>query len=58
MAQREVFNDHEWYEVELDLKEFVGKRILIGFSVSRTWYPEDYGIDDSRELGVAVGNIE
>jgi len=58
VAQREVFNDHEWYEVELDLKEFIGKRVLIGFSVSRTWCPVDYGIDDSRELGVAVGKIE
>lgn len=58
MVQREVFNDHEWYEVELDLKGYMGKRVLIGFSVSRIWCPKDYGINDGRELGVAVGRLE
>ncbi len=58
VAQREVFNDHEWYEIELNLKEWIGKRVLIGFSVSRTWCPKDYGINDGRELGVAVGKWE
>lgn len=55
--EREVFNDHNWYEIELDLKNYVGKKIIIGFSVSRTWYPLDYGINDKRELGVAIGEI-
>lgn len=58
MVEREVFNDHEWYEVELDLKEWLGKRVLIGFSVSRTWCPKDYGINDGRELGVAIGKLK
>lgn len=55
--EREVFNDHNWYEIELHLKNHVGKKIIIGFSVSRTWCPQDYGINDKRELGVAVGEI-
>lgn len=58
VAQREVFNDHEWYEVELDLKEYMGKGVVIGFSVSKTWCPKDHGINDGRELGVAVGRLE
>ncbi len=53
----EILNDHNWYEVELDLKKFLGKKILMGFLVSRTWCPWDYGIHDKRELGLAVGKI-
>ncbi len=57
-TEREVFNDHNWYEIELDLSDYYGKEILVGFSVSRTWCPLGFGINDKRELGVAVGKIE
>jgi len=35
----------------------VGSTALIEFAVSRTWVPRHYGFDDSRSLGVAVGEI-
>lgn len=58
LVEKEVFNDHNWYEIELDLSKHIGKKILMGFSVSRTWCPSDYGINDRRELGVAIGRFE
>ncbi|MGQ9617757.1 MAG: O-antigen ligase family protein, partial [Candidatus Aminicenantia bacterium] len=54
---REIFNDHNWYEIDLDLRPYIGKEILIGFSVSRTWCPCDYNINDKRELGIAIGKF-
>ena len=36
----------------------MGEYIDIKFEVDRLWSPADYGIDDTRDLGIAVGNIE
>jgi len=42
-----------------DMGYMVGEYIDIKFEVDGLWSPADYGIgDDSRNLGIAVGNIE
>ena len=41
----------------LDLGETEKEKIL-GFSISRTWSPKNYGINDERILGVAVSDIK
>lgn len=57
-VEREIFNDHNWYEIELNLSDYYGKEVFIKFSVSRTWCPLNFGINDKRDLGVSVGEFE
>ena len=43
----------------VDMGYRVGEYLDIKFEVDRLWVPVEYGIgDDTRKLGIAVGNIE
>ena len=44
-------------DIFLDLGDSEKEKIL-GFSVSRTWSPKKYGINDERVLGVAISEIK
>ena len=44
-------------DVVLDLGDSLKEKVL-GFSISRTWSPKKYGINDDRVLGVAVSEIK
>jgi len=44
-------------EIIVDLGDSEEDKIL-GFSISRTWYPKKYGIEDARVLGAAVSDIK
>lgn len=52
-----IFKDNEWKEAVIDVSRYYGENISVIFSCSTTWYPEEFGIEDSRRLGVAVGEI-
>ena len=56
-----LVNDKVMYfkGIVVDMGYKVGKYLDIKFEVDRLWVPAEYGIgNDTRELGIAVGNIE
>ncbi|MHA1724548.1 MAG: O-antigen ligase family protein [Promethearchaeota archaeon] len=52
--------DNNWHNYEIKIPEkYIGKKILLGFEVDRTWCPFEYKIaNDKRDLGVSIGKIE
>ena len=44
-------------DILLDLGDLDTTKIL-GFSISRTWSPKNYGLNDERVLGIAVSEIK
>ncbi len=57
-VKKVIFKDNEWKEINIDVSEFAGERISILFVCNRTWAPKDYGLEDERILGVAVGEMK
>jgi len=52
-----TFTNNLWQEITLFSKDFAKhKNTILHIDVSRTMTPKNYGIDDERELGVAVGS--
>jgi len=56
-----ILADNAWQETILFCGQFFKqnekkKNVIINFNVDKTMTPENYGIDDDRELGIAVGN--
>ena len=50
--------DDNWHDIEIDLNNFMKKRITVTISMNQSWVPKDYGIsNDTRELGIKVGKI-
>lgn len=53
-----VLDREQWQDVQLDLGEEVGEEVVLVFDSSRTWNPhKTLGVPDTRELGIAIGNI-
>jgi len=46
-----------WHDVVMCVNEppAPGAKTCLTITVDRTWRPSDYGLDDERELGVAIG---
>lgn len=55
-----TFRDKKWktYRYTLDDVYDVGSTGLVEIITSRVWVPRHYGFDDTRTLGVAVGEIK
>ncbi|MCP4601422.1 MAG: O-antigen ligase family protein [Proteobacteria bacterium] len=57
-VREEIFGDHQWKKVVLDLEDFKKSRVMT-FQVSRTWNPKLAGVsEDGRDLGVAIAVLE
>jgi hypothetical protein len=51
--------DNNWKNFELSVSADLGQDAILLIKVSRTWNPKKvFGVNDSRNLGVAVGKIE
>lgn len=51
--------DDNWHDIELNLPNIKREKITLTIAVSRSWIPKEWGIsDDSRELGIAIGEIK
>jgi hypothetical protein len=54
-----VLEDNAWRTFEYSVNEEIGNRVILLVKVNRTWNPEkELGIQDARNLGVALGEIE
>jgi SAM-dependent methyltransferase len=58
-GRRLVLRDHQWFDCVLPLRDHrvdlaASELCTLELTVEPTWSPRDHGIDDGRELGVAV----
>lgn len=53
-----ILNTNIWRTFHYDLSANIGQDIVLLFKVSRTWNPQKImGVQDSRNLGIAIGKI-
>lgn len=52
-------SDSDWHKIKFKLPKNDMAKISLTYVCSRTWVPKEWGVnDDTRELGVLVGQVE